>query len=332
LITLKDIAQKSGVSISTVSHVVNNTRPVSQRAREKVLKAMKELNCSDDFPIRKKAPSRLIAIIVDDFQNPFFIEVFIAAENTSRMMGYNLVVIQSMLRDDELLYLQDLQNDDIKGFIIATRLRMSFIKAIFTMKVPIVFLGSSTEYPLSSGLILPDEKGSFLATEHLIKLGHRNILALGGSKEVLLFKNRFRGHQSALQKYGVDLNPKLQISIQPNFRESYQMMKSLLEHKKVQFSAVVTQNDITACGVMAAAREYQIKIPEEISIVGFDNTYLSQLTYPRLTSIQIPKDFIGKRLVEILIRLINGQNPETYQIEDAELIIRESTAPPKKLS
>ena len=170
--------------------------------------------------------------------------------------------------------------------------------------------------------ILPDEKGSFLATEHLIKLGHRNILALGGSKEVLLFKNRFRGHQSALQKYGVDLNPKLQISIQPNFRESYQMMKSLLEHKKVQFSAVVTQNDITACGVMAAAREYQIKIPEEISIVGFDNTYLSQLAYPRLTSIQIPKDFIGKRLVEILIRLINGQNPETYQIEDAELIIR----------
>ena len=183
----------------------------------------------------EKASSRLIAIIVDDFQT-FFIEVFIAAENTSRMMGYNLVVIQSMLRDDELLYLQDLQNDDIKGFIIATRLRMSFIKAIFTMKVPIVFLGSSTEYPLSSGLILPDEKGSFLATEHLIKLGHRNILALGGSKEVLLFKNRFRGHQSALQKYGVDLNPKLQISIQPNFRESYQMMKSLLEHKKVQFS------------------------------------------------------------------------------------------------
>ena len=207
-----------------------------------------------------------------------------------------------------------------KGFIIATRLRMSFIKAIFTMKVPIVFLGSSTEYPLSSGLILPDEKGSFLATEHLIKLGHRNILALGGSKEVLLFKNRFRGHQSALQKYGVDLNPKLQISIQPNFRESYQMMKSLLEHKKVQFSAVVTQNDITACGVMAAAREYQIKIPEEISIVGFDNTYLS-LAYPRLTSIQIPS-FYWKRLVEILIRLINGQNPETYQIEDAELIIR----------
>ncbi len=330
--TLKDIAQKSGVSISTVSHVINNTRPVSHRAREKVLKAMTELNCVEDFSIRKKVPSRLIAIIIDDFQNPFFIEIFMAAENTARMMGYNLVVIQSMFRDDDLLYIQDLQNDDIKGYIIATRLRMSFIKTIFSMKVPVVFLGSSTEYPLSSGLILPDERGVFLATEHLINLGHRDILALGGPKDVLLFKNRYRGYQSALQEYGIDVNPELQISIHPNFRESYQTMKSLLEQKKVQFSAVVTQNDITACGVMAAAREYQIKIPEELSIVGFDNTYLSQLTYPRLTSIQIQKDFIGKRLVEILIRLINGQNPETYQIEDAELIIRESTAPPKKLS
>lgn len=326
MITLKDIARKSGVSISTVSHVINNTRPVSNRAKEKVLNAMKELNCTEIFPIKKKASSRIIAIIIDDFQNPFFIEVFIAAENTARMMGYNLVVIQSVFRDDDLLYLQDLQNDDIKGFIIATRLRMSFIRVIFSMRVPVVFLGSSTEYPFSSGLILPDERGGFLATEHLVNLGHRDILALGGSKDVLLFKNRFRGYQTALEKHEIEIKPSLQISIQPNFYESYRIMKNLFKQKDIHFSAVFTQNDITACGVMSAAREYKIKIPEELSVVGFDNTYLSQLTYPCLTTVHIPKDFIGKRLVEILIRLINGQNPEIYQIEEAELIIRESTA------
>jgi len=308
--------------------VINKTRPVSDRAQEKVLRAMKELGCLEDFPLRKKAASRLIAIIIDDFQNPFFIEVFIAAENIARIMGYNLIVLQSMSKDDDLLYLQDLKNENIKGFIVATRLRLSFIKTILSSKVPVVFLGSSTDYPFSPGILLPDEKGGTLATEHLVGLGHDKILVLGGPKEVLLFKNRYRGYESALRKHGIEVQPKLSVEINPNFKESFQTIQKLLNQKKIRFSAVVTHNDITACGVMAAARELKIKVPEELSVVGFDNTYLTQLTYPRLTSVHIPKEFIGKRLVELLVRMMNGQNPENYYVDDSELVVRESTAPP----
>lgn len=327
--TLKEIAQKAKVSITTVSHVINGTRPVSETLRKKVLQAMEELGI--EMPVNKKrSHSHLIAMLIDDIFNPFFTEIFAAAEATARSMDYNLLLLSSITQGEDILYLRDLENRKVDGVIVATRFSLSHLKRAFSTHLPMVFLGGHLEVPFSSSVLLPDEKGAYLATKHLLELGHSQILCLGGPSKFSIFRKRFQGYTKALEEAGIAVNPQLMVEIPLTFQKAYRFGIDFWSRFRGKVTAVFTHNDPTACGIMKAAQTLGIKVPEEVSIVGFDNTFATKLTNPTLTSVDIPKKLIGKRLVEILVRLIRGNNIPNCVIEEVNLDVKESTAPVSK--
>lgn len=326
--TLKDIAQKAGVSITTVSHVINGTRPVSEKLRERVLKTMEELGLEPCFPPKKK-PSQLIAMLIDDIFNPFFTEVFATAESTARSMGYHLLLLPSIEKGSDILYLRDLEEKSVDGIIVATRLGLSHLRKAFSTQLPMVFLGSILDVPFSTGVLLPDEEGAYLATRHLLDLGHTSILCVGGPGKITLFQDRFRGSMRAFKERGISSSPELFVEINLTFQEAYQLGLEFFKRAK-NVTAVFTHNDPAAFGILKAAQNLGIRVPEDLSIVGFDNTHVTNLVNPPLTSVEIPKKIIGKRLVELLIRLLRGNNVEPCFIEEVSLSVKASTAPPRK--
>lgn len=321
---LKEIAEKANVSVATVSHVINGTRPVSDALRKRVLEAMAELGVEVHISPPKRDSSRLIAMVIDDIFNPFFTEVFAAAESTARTMGYHLLLLP-IEKDYDAFYLQDLKDKKVDGFILATRLSLSRLKEFFSAQVPLVFLGGVLDSPFSRSILFPDEEGAYLATRHLVDLGHSRILCVGGSSKSSLFHNRFQGYKRALKEKQIPVDPQLMVEITPTFEEARQLGLKYLSSEN-QISAVFAHNDPTACGIMAAAQELGMKIPEDLSVVGFDNTFFSRLTCPPLTSVEIPKKLIGKRSVELLIRLMHNNGVESYVIEEVKLVERKSTA------
>ncbi len=327
--TLKEIAQRAGVSITTVSHVLNGTRAVSEGLRKRVLEAMEELGMGENFFPKKKISSQLIAMLIDDIYNPFFIEVFAVAEATARSMDYHLLLLSSIEHGDDVLYLRDLENRKVDGLIVATRLSLSDLKRAFSTQLPMVFLGGRLEVPFSVSLFLPDTQGMYVATRHLLELGHRRILCVGGSSRFSIFRDRFRGYSQALEEQGITPDPRLMVELPLTFQEAYRFGMEFFRRFPGEVTGVVTHNDPTACGIMKAAQSLHIRIPEDLSIVGFDNTFVTQLTHPPLTSVDFSKKIVGKRLVELLVRLIRGNNVPDCFIEGVELKIRESTAQAK---
>ncbi len=321
---LKEIAEKANVSVATVSHVINGTRPVSDTLRKRVLEAMKELGVEINISPPQNESSHLIAMVIDDIFNPFFIEVFAAAESTARTMGYHLLLLP-IEKDYDTFYLQDLENKKVDGFILATRLSLSHLKKFFSAQTPLVFLGGVLDSPFSRSILFPDEEGAYIATRHLVDLGHSRILCVGGPSKSSLFNDRFEGYKRALREKEISVDPQLMVEINPTFEEARQLgLKYLLPEN--QISAVFAHNDPAACGIMAAAQELGRKIPEDLSVVGFDNTFFTRLTCPPLTSIEIPKKLIGKRSVELLIRLMHNNGVQSYVIEEVKLVERKSTA------
>lgn len=322
---LKEIAERANVSLATVSHVINGTRPVSDTLRKKVVQAMTELGMEVNLPPRKRASSQLLAMIIDDIFNPFFTEVFAAAESTARSMGYHLLLLP-IEKDYDAFYLQDLEDKKVDGFILATRLSLSHLKKFFSAQIPLVFLGGVLDSPFSRSILFPDEEGAYLATRHLVDLGHSRILCVGGPCKNSLFHSRFQGYRRALTEKQIPIDPQLMVEIVPTFEEAYQVGLKYLSAPENQISAVFAHNDPVACGIMAAAQELAKKIPQDLSVVGFDNTFFSRLTCPALTSVEIPKKLIGKRSVELLVRLIHGNEVQSYVIENTKLVERKSTA------
>lgn len=327
--TLKEIAEKAGVSITTVSHVLNGTRPVSEHLRRRVLEAMEALGVEPRLPSRKK-PSQLIAMLIDDIFNPFFTEVFAAAEATARSMGYHLLLLPSIEKGSDLLYLKDLEEKSVDGIIVATRLGVSYLKKAFSSRLPMVFLGGSFDVPFSTSVLLPDEAGTYLATKHLLSLGHTEILCIGGPAKFSLFRDRFRGYCRALEEAGIPKEEHRMVELNLTFHEAYEFSLDFLRRNAHQVTAILTHNDPQALGVLKAAQTLGLRVPEDLSIVGFDNTYVTQYTNPPLTSVDLPKNTIGTRLVELLIRLIRGNRVEPCLIEEVSLSCKGSTAPRRK--
>ncbi len=327
--TLKEIAERAGVSIATASNVINNTRPVSHNLRLKVEKVLGEMTYQSKYKPRSRGISRLIAFVVDDMQNPYFTEIFPAAERCAKTMGYNLILVQSIKHSHNILYIKDLEDKNISGIIGFALINQEYLEEL-SLNIPMVLLANDPGLPFSSAVILPDEAGSFLATEYLIASGHRNIIVMGGPSKIPCFARRYKGYENAFKKNNLPFNKKNIVEIEPNFSQAFVSTKKILEENKYNITAFMTHNDISACAVMAAAREMGIRIPEDLSVVGFDNTYLTNITNPPLTSVDIPKKTVGIRLVELVVRLINGQSAPVSNIKDVKLNLRGSTAAAKE--
>lgn len=322
--SIKDVAKLAGVSVATVSRVLNDKGYVGQRTREMVEQAIKELNYKPNEVARSlfKKQSNTIGLIVPDIMNPFFPELARAVEDTASKYGYNVILCNSDEdKVKEQTYLDMLQQNYVTGIIVSSNTMTA--TQIEELNIPVV----SIDREISKGLptiVVENSKGASVATDFLISKGCRRIAHIRGPQGVVNADERCDGYREVVHQ-------------EPWFNESYIVngdydMESSIEatlelltiHPEID--GIFAANDIMAIGAMKAAYQLGKRIPEELSIIGFDGIKLSSVTIPELTTIVQPIYELGEKATTMLVSLMNRQEVgQTYYRLDVELIERNST-------
>ena len=328
--TIIDIAEKAGVSPATVSRVINNSDSVGKKTREKVQKIIDEMDYIPNTVVRGvvKQSTRTIALIMMDIANPFFSEITYGVESALRRFGYSMFLCNSNYsRETEKFHLMEMVGRRVDGIILISAFSgdNELIQKLLNMSIQIVSI--QTRFSGIDRIITSDEEGMISAVEHLISFGHTKIAYIGAGARYAPY--RFKAFTDTLKKFDIPLIPDYCPEFQPlsDHRENfaYHMTKQLLALPE-RPTAIQTMNDYLALGVYQALHEENLCIPDDMSVVGFDNIQLSNLLNPRLTTVEQPAYEMGKSAGELIISKIQNDGPSVpRQISfETKLIIRDS--------
>ncbi|MEN2984374.1 MAG: LacI family DNA-binding transcriptional regulator [Dictyoglomaceae bacterium] len=310
-LTINDIAKIAGVSKGTVSYVLNNKPGVSAEVREKILRIIEEHGYKPNKLAQALAGKKtnFIALVIPDISDVFYAKIIKGVEKTLSKNGYFLNLYSTHANPEkEHQVFEFLNTGFVDGIIImAYHIEENFIKKIIDAKIPVVFI----DYPYDNNkiysVIVDNEEGGFKATEYLINLGHRKIVFIHGSKDAWDSDLRFKGYLKALEKYNIPFNENLVSRGDFTKEGGYRAVKEILDSGE-KFTAIFSANDHMALGAMKALKEKGLRIPEDISIIGFDNIEASALSNPPLTTIMQPIYQLGEMSAKILLRLLSGEN------------------------
>lgn len=328
--SLRKVADRAGVSIATVSRVINNDDKVKPGTKLKVQRAIKEL---DYFPNRVaqrlrnvNRQNKLFGVVLPDIQNPFYVDVVRGIEEFAYANDF-AVMIGNFGQDvvKEKLYLEILRSEEVDGFIIApTHKNDENVKKLIKTGYPVVCIDRGVSNMDADVVKVNNREGAYKATEYLIKLGHRRIAHITGDPEIPTTHERIAGYKKALTDYNVEIAQELIVGKHSNHESGVELMDSLLDLED-RPTAVFTANNLLTLGALETIHKRKIKIPDEISIVGFDDMYWSMSLNPPLTAVRQSGFEIGKRAAELLFQKIRDpQRPSVNLILKTELIIRES--------
>ncbi|MFC5470283.1 LacI family DNA-binding transcriptional regulator [Cohnella suwonensis] len=325
-VSIFDVAKKSGLSVVTVSRVLNNSSSVRQSNREKVLQAMRELDYHPNASARSLARGKtgIIGLTLTTLHDSFLDAV--VKEVNDRLAGHGYFLALSISnRYDDAFHRSLFQEDRVDGIILLSPLEEDeYVMELKKKKIPFIMIDNSQRNSSVTSVIVDNYKGGYEATKHLIELGHTEIAHIGGSSSFLSSKERERGFLFALEEAG--LTP---YSIEKGTFEissGYRIAKQWIESGKMP-SAVFAADDYIALGVMDACKNEGIRIPRDLSIVGFDDQVLASELRPMLTTMRQPAEKIGSAAVELLLGVMNDSAKRSVTIQmEPELIVRESTA------
>ena len=330
--TIKDVAQHAQVSVTTVSHVVNGTRHVSAEGRERVEHAIRALGYVPSAIARslKRNNTRTLGMLIPNSSNPYFAEIVHAVEDRAFGAGYNLILCNT---NDEPhrqgSYLQVLAERRIDGLIVvSTGHDATLPTQLAGLQVPTVLVDREIEIDEQPGDLVETAhmQGGQLATQHLLALGHRRIACIHGPAGLRPSEQRIAGWRSALAGAGCDHGDALLWDGHFTSQGGYDAMHALLR-SAVPPSAVFVCNDLMAMGALCAAHERGLRVPEALSLVGFDDIELAAFTSPPLTTVAQPKQRIGAQAVDMLLERIDGKRQAARQVMlQPELRVRASTA------
>lgn len=319
--TIKDIANYTGVSCTTVSNVIHGrSGRVSEETVQKIQDAIKKFNYAPNMSARSLVSnsSKVVALInhvvtdkdVNFMDDPFLASFVGIIESALREHGYYLM-IRTVDTAQELISF--LQNWNVDGLFITGIFRDSFFDSLSTLDLPIVLIDSYVRHPKFCNVGLEDFKGSYDATEHLIENGHTKIAFTSPSiKDGGVLQERFLGYKSALTKHGIPFDKNLVFEYEMDLTSCQTLSRNLVEIKGL--TGVVASADIMAAGIMTGLREYGKRIPDDISIVGFDDLSTSRMLTPALTTIHQNMPLKGKMAVNFMIQKLEGNIPDTNEI------------------
>lgn len=310
--TMKDIARIAKVSTSTVSHVINNTRYVSDEIREKIMKVVNELNYTPSAVARslKVKETKTLGMLVTATSNPFFAEVVSGVEQYCNQHHYNLI-ISSIDGNEQRLQqnIQTLIQKQVDGLLLMySDTRHAMVEQL-NLNLPIVVMDWWPTELNADKIYENSEFGAYLATKTLIEQGHKNIAIITGKLDKPLAHNRLLGYQKALQDAHLPINPNWIIESHFDFEGGVEGMKKLLQITP-RPTAVFACSDTIAVGVYQVAWQQGLRIPQDISVIGYDNIMLAQYLTPPLTTIHQPKAELGKLAVETLLERIKSPDLE----------------------
>ncbi|MCM3304278.1 LacI family DNA-binding transcriptional regulator [Priestia megaterium] len=328
--TIYDVAKLSGLSKTTVSRVINNHSYVSEEKKNLVLKAMKELNYTPNPSARKLRGqvTTTIGVIVPRIVNPFFSYLVDSIEQVAYKNGYHVLIFQSNEdKEKELAFLNLLKTKQVDGIIMTSIENDWSIIEPFTESGPILLCNEYVNNANVPIVRLDQYKGTYIGVKHLLEKGHRKIgYCTGGLfAEEGKDKDRNQGYQKALQEAGIELDPKWIFVNQHSIEDGKQVVKKILSMED-RPTAIFTGSDEIAGGMMIEAKECDLKIPNDLAIIGFDDQPLAQMLDPKLTTIRQPIDQMGVKAMETLIDMLNDSEVkvETFELP-IELVVRSST-------
>ncbi len=307
-ITIHDVARKAGVSISTVSRVINENPSVKQNTRDRVHKALEELHYRRKrISTRKKAvAAKIIGLIIPDILNPFFTVLIKGIENAAKIQGYSIILCDSENDADiEARHIENLLKNGIEGLVfIPAPGRNSLIYALMADDFPLVFLDRKIDNDRINYVVSANEEGAYHAVKYLLSLGHIDIMYIAGDRQLSTEIERFNGYRRAIEEAGIPLNSELLVNGEYSWKKAYEEVHSLID-AGARFTSIFASSDIMAFGAKQAIEDMGKKIPEDISIIGFDDIPFSSAI--SLTTVSQPAYEMGKNAMLLLIDLMKGR-------------------------
>jgi len=333
--TIKDVAKLAGVHPSTVSRVINNDSRISEKTKEKVILIISKLGYTPNAIARglKTKRTYTLGILIPDITNPFFAEIARGVEDAANKNNFNVILCNT---DDKLkkerTYLQILRGKRVDGLILGTaHIKDKSILELEREKFPYILVSRNIEGLDKNCIIVDDVEGGMMATEYLIKLCHRRIAHITGPLKTRSALNRLEGYKLALKKYKIAYKDELVGEGDFKIKGGYQVMKRFLKLTEPP-GAIFAANDLLALGAMQAIQKKSFHVPEDFSVVGFNDIELASFVYPALTTIRQPMLEMGALAVKMLLRIIEeGEFNQRKIVLKPKLIIRESCKKTNKI-
>ncbi len=323
-----DVAKQAGVSVTTVSHVVNKTRRVAPETRRRVLEAIRELTFYKNAHARRLARGRsdFFGLIVSDLGNPFFPEMIKSFETAALEKGYDLLLCNTNYETQRTeAALRRMIENKARGVAVMTSEWGALAEELPAHQVAVVFLDLGQVGKYTSKIRVDYSQGIYQAIDHLHKLGHQDFAFIAGPQALRSAVIRRRAFVEALSQVGLPSHR----TLEGNHRvEGGRLAAQKLLAEPPLPTAILCSNDLTAIGTMQALSEAGVRVPEEVSLVGFDDIDFARLAQPTLTTINLSRDRLGRLAFEALQTILRSRRRQGAEyVLETQLVIRQSTGP-----
>lgn len=319
-VTIKDVAKQAGVSISTVSRVINNSKPVTDEVKQKVLKVIKKTGYIPNPLARSLVTkkSQLIGVIVPEVSDYIVNEMLNGIEEVAKMYDYEILLANTYSdKEQELKSINLLRAKQVEGILmISPNLDKEQVEYLNNCLIPTTYISKNAKEFDVYTVSINNEQATYDMTKYLINKGHKNILLLiNNDKEDILAKEKLNGYKKALYESGLSLDENLiKYLTDSYYEEGYDIVKSILE-KDNNFDSIFATSDELAIGAMNACFDLGYDVPKDISVVGFDGIKISRMYRPKLTTVDQPLYDIGAVAIRMIIKLINQEALKEKRVE-----------------
>jgi DNA-binding LacI/PurR family transcriptional regulator len=334
VVRLKDIAERAGVSVMTVSKVMRNEPDISAATKARVRQLAQEMGYMPDSLAQglRSRRTRFFGLIISAATNPIYARVMMAIEEQAHEMGYDLLLAHSLnMPEREESVIRRFLSRRVDGLFIVPVYRLDPSAAIYDellrRRTPVVLLGHRAPFcDKFVNVETDDVTASYAATKHLVELGHRRIAFFAGPQAAPSSRERCDGYRRALREANIEADDRLVFTAGATIEEGAKAALQMLQEAP-QATAVQAVNDLVAIGAADVFLKQGIRIPEDLSIVGFGNVLTSEHYRVPLTTIRQPKLRLGAAAADLMRRLLRGETPQPIRL-GAELVVRSSSGPP----
>lgn len=332
-ISIKEIAKLAGVSVATVSRVINNNGRFSNETKDKVMRIINEYGYTMNMAAKslRVSKSKTVGLIVPNINNEWLSELVLEIENYFSEKEYSVFICNtSQSEEKEIAYFRSLDSQLVDGIICISGIE-EIPANVITRDIPIVCVDRKPKDHTSAYYVESNHyEGGYLATEELIKQGCKKIAIVSRNKTLSVNKQRLEGYLQALKDYNLEIDPKLQILLNPkdaNYEGSLKAVHKLVE-EKIEFDGVFATNDWRALGVVVGLQENHIRVPEEVKVIGFDDIAISRCYHPSISTVRQDVPGLALKASSLLLDLMENDviDEERKQyILPVKVIRRDST-------
>jgi len=329
----KDIAQMLGISPATVSMVLNNKAGISEERRLQIINKINELGCGQMLKKNTTRTKNLGFVVYKHHgdiisESPFFSLIIEGVNEQARKCGYTVMLIHLSRETPINQQIDQILKNECEGLVVfATEMSVDDLQIIKEIGLPFVLIDNHFVDEDVDAVCINNRQGIYKAVKHLVELGHKKIGYVQSKIQIISFQERFDVFCQTMRSFNLDVSDQYIYRISYSEEGSYRDMKRILSENKELPTAIVADNDLLAIGAMRAIKEYGFSVPQDISIVGFDDRPVCLCSEPQLTTISVSKDIFGPLAIDLLISRIENSKKTYLTVEiGVDLIERGSTA------